>query len=139
MKIFIHPIQDARIIKREWVEELYPKASPRTSLLILQESIDTPKNLMLGAFDIKTKEIKGFLWGVGNDLDDTLFVNSIFVDKSCRRNPKIVGSMLDYIKENFDSMGYDQILFMTKKPVFFLRRGCTFFEETCVKYERPKQ
>lgn len=139
MNVFIYPLRDARIIKQEWLKELFPDVDVKTSFTILQDSVSTGQDVFVGAFDTKTKEIKGFLWGVGNPLDITLFVNSIFVDKSCRRNPKIIGTLFDYIKEHYQEMGYKKIFFMTKKPNFFLKRGCQVFEETCITYEKTQE
>lgn len=135
MRVFVYPIRDPRIIKSEWLEELYPQADMRKVFEILGNVCRDPRGLCLGVFEEKKKEIKGFLWGDWNELDGSLFVNSVFVDKSCRRNPKLVGMMLDYLKENFEHLGYTRLLFLTKKPAFFLKRGCKAFEETCVVYE----
>lgn len=139
MKVFVYPIKMPKIIKSEWLEELFPEADVARAMEILEASVLSERCLLLGVFDAKTKEIKGFLWGDGNELDNSLFINSIYVCKSCRKNPKLVGSLLDYIKDNFDSMNIKRVIFLTKKPSFFLKRGCTHFEETCVVYEPAKE
>lgn len=139
MKVFVHPIKLPKIIQKEWLEELYPNASPAKSMAMLEISCRDPKSLLLGVFDLKTKEIKGFLWGDHNELDGSLFINSIYVCKSCRKNPKLIGSLLDYIKEHYHELEYSKVIFLTKKPGFFLKRGCVPFEETCVKYEPTKE
>lgn len=135
MRVFVYPIRDPRIIKREWLEELYPQADMRRTFEILNYVCQNPRGLCLGIFEETKKEIKGFLWGDWNELDGSMFVNSIYVAKECRRNPKLVGTFLDYLKENFLQLGYTRLIFLTKKPKFFLKRGCKLFEETCVVYE----
>lgn len=135
MNVFIFPILQPKTIYPAWLEELFPEASAVKAIEILEASVQNPKCVLLGVFHEKTKVMKGFLWGEGNELDSSLFVNSIYVEKSHRRNPKIVGSLLDHIKENYKRWGYKRVLFLTRKPKFFLKRDCKPFEETCVKLE----
>lgn len=133
MDVFIFPISQPKMISPSWLEELFPEAELSKVIEILETSIQGPKTLLLGAFHSKTKQLKGFLWGEGNDLDSSLFINSIYVDKNLRRNPKIVGTLLDHIKDNYVSWGYTKVLFFTKKPNFYLKRGCKVFGETCIE------
>lgn len=132
MDVFIFPITVPKMISKDWLQELYPDCSLATIFEILEISVKNPKTILLGAFDTKTKELRGFVWGEGNPLDHSLFVNSIYVKKCYRKNPKVVGTMLDHIREHFQDWGFKKVFFMTKKPNFFLRRGCKQFEETCV-------
>lgn len=133
MNVFIFPISQPKMISPAWLDELFPEAQTSTVIEILEASVQSPKSLLLGAFDAKTKVLKGFVWGEGNALDSSLFIHSIYVEKPLRRNPKIVGSLLDHIKENYSSWGYTKVLFFTKKPQFYLKRGCKVFEETCIE------
>lgn len=133
MNVFVFPISQPKMIPSSWFEELFPEASVSKVIDVLEHSIQGPKTLLLGAFNSKTKQLKGFVWGEGNDLDSSLFINSIYVDKNLRRNPKIVGTLLDYIKDHYVSWGYSKVLFFTKKPNFYLKRGCKVFSETCIE------
>lgn len=135
MDVFVFPILQPKTIHPSWLNELFPDAEIPKALDILEASIRNPRGHLLGVFHSKSKVMKGFLWGEGNDLDSSLFVNSIYVEKGLRRNPKIVGILLDHIKENYKTWGYKRVLFFTKKPKFFLKRGCKNFEETCVYLE----
>lgn len=133
MNVFIFPISQPKMIAPAWLEELFPETHPTKVIEILETSLTSPKSLLLGAFDSKTKVLKGFVWGEGNALDSSLFIHSIYVEKALRRNPKIVGTLLDHMKENYSAWGYTKVLFFTKKPAFYLKRGCRLFEETCVE------
>lgn len=135
MDIFIFPILHPKTIAPSWLEELFPESTAVKAIEILEASVQNPKCVLLGVFHEKTKIMKGFLWGEGNELDSSLFVNSIYVERAHRRNPKIVGSLLDHIKENYKRWGYKRVLFFTRKPKFFLKRNCVPFEEACVKLE----
>lgn len=135
MDIFIFPIRIPKMISRQWLEDLYPDCSPAKAFEILEASIQNPHSVLLGVFETKTKELKGFLWGEGNPLDHSLFVNSIYIEKGCRKNPKFLGTLLDYVRSHFNEWGFGKVFFMTKKPSFFIKRGCRQFEEACIVLE----
>lgn len=135
MDVFVFPITIPKMICKDWLEELYPKAGAKKALEILEMSVRSPLCMILGLYDQKTKVLKGFLWGEGNELDNSFFVNSIYISKQYRKNPKCIGTLFDYIVAHYKEWGYDSIFFMTKKPSFFLKRHCKQFEEVCVVYQ----
>lgn len=135
MSFFIRKLLLAELISKEWIQELFPTGNPKDAFKILNASIQSPYGLIYGVFGQKEKDLLGFVWGEGNVLDQSLFVNTIYVRKDLRRNPKIVGGIFDFLKQEFKVLGYKRMLFFTKKPNFYLKRGCKVFEETCLVIE----
>lgn len=135
MQVFVRELLFAELIKKEWLEEVYPEAELHTVLSILNQAIQSQSGFVYGVFGRDKKDICGFFWGEGNLLDKSLFLNTIYVCKELRKNPKIIGTVLDFLKNNFESWGFKRILFLTKKPNFYLKRGCTLFEESCIQLE----
>lgn len=135
MSFFIRKLLLAELIPKEWVQELFPTGNPKDVFKILNASLQSPYGFIFGVFGTKEKDLLGFVWGEGNVLDQSLFVNTIYVRKNLRRNPKIVGGIFDFLKSEFKVLGYKKMLFFTKKPKFYLKRGCKVFEETCLVIE----
>lgn len=135
MDVIVFPIRFPKMICKDWLEELFPIAGARKVFEILEVSVQDPDTVLIGVFNQKTKELKGFLWAEGNELDETLFVNSIYVHKSCRKNPKFVGALIDHVRTHYKGWGFRGVYFMTRKPSFFLKRGYRVFEETCLVLE----
>lgn len=133
--VFIKQLVVAELINKEWLKEAYPDAEPSIALSVINAAIQSPLGFVYGVFGERDKDIFGFFWGEGNVLDMSLFINTIYVCKSMRKNPKIIGEILDFLKNSFPTWGFKKILFMTKKPNFYLKRGCKVFEETCLQLD----
>lgn len=135
MNVFIKELLIAELINKEWIQEVYPDVDPQIAFAVLNASIQNPLGIVYGVFGERDKDICGFFWGDGNILDKSLFINTIYVRKNLRKNPKIVGTIFDFLKSHFKSWGFKCILFLTKKPNFYLKRGCQVFDQTCLKLE----
>lgn len=135
MQVFVKELLMAEILKKEWLLEVYPDADPAVAMSVINAAINSPLGKVYGVFGSHKNDICGFFWGEGNILDMSLFINTIYVCKEFRKNPKVVGTIFDFLKDHFQSWGFRCILFLTKKPNFYLKRGCSVFEETCLKLD----
>lgn len=132
MDFFIFPIKNSRMIPKEWLEELFPTVDVVESFTKLEESVNDPNNCLIGIYNNHNKKIEGFLWGEKHPILPTLFVLSLYICKAYRKNPKTTGLLIEYLKSNGRSMGYDDVLFMTDKPNFFIKRNCVS-DKHCVR------
>lgn len=135
MLVFIRELFLAEIICKEWIQEVFPEADVKTAFDVLNSAIQSPLGKVYGVFGKRDNDICGFFWGEGNPLDKSLFINTIYVRKNLRKNPKIVGEIFDFLKNNYKLWGFKYILFLTKKPNFYIKRGCKVFDQTCLKLE----
>lgn len=132
MDFFVFPIKSSRMIPKEWLEELFANTDIVDVFNTLEESVKNTKNCLLGIYNQKTKKIEGFLWGEKHPILSTLFVLSIYICKKFRKNPKLAGQFIEYLKQHGKNLGYDNVIFMTDKPNFFLKRSCVS-DKFCVR------
>lgn len=132
MDFFIFPVKNSRLIPKEWLEELFPNLSIVDVFAKIEQSVSNSNNCLIGIYNTNNKKIEGFLWGEKHPILPTLFVLSLYICKSYRKNPKTVGLIIEYLRKNGKSMGYDDILFMTDKPNFFIKRDC-ISDKYCVR------
>lgn len=134
MDFFVFPVKNSRIIPSEWLEELFPDFNLVDIFSKLEASLSNPGNCILGIYNKKSKKIEGFIWGEKHPILPTLSVLSFYICKNYRKNPKVGGIVLEYLKENGKSLGYKDVLFLTDKPNFFLKRSCSSYK-SCVKLQ----
>lgn len=138
MKIVtLRRLNDPIFLKAEWFAELYPEKDPLHVLKYFTEIAQIPETWLIGICNEK-EELLGFVIGQLNTFDNTFFLSSICIDKQYRKNPKVLGTVLDWFREDRFGIGFSKLVMFTKKPAFFLKRGMVPFEETCLTFINQK-
>lgn len=137
-KVTLRRLTDPIYLRSEWFAELYPNKDPLDVLKYFTQITQMPETYLLGICNEK-EELLGFVIGQLSSFDNTFFLSSILIDKKHRKNPKVLGAVLDVFRVDSLGIGFDSLILFTKKPNFFLKRGMIPFEEACLTFKRQSE
>lgn len=125
---------NAKFIPRKLLEQLPDKSFDADVFYdFLGIALQSPSQ-MLYLLMSEENVIQGFLWCEVNALEKILFVNTLSVDKSLWNRGETVKFSIEFLKEMFNKLNLNKVIWATNRPAMFLKLGFKKSDNILLEY-----
>ena len=136
--IFIR-LKHPRLIPRDLIESIKGRTfTPEAFYEYQEDALEWPGNFLYVIAD-KERKIQGFFWAEINNLDGSLFINSLSVKKEYWHRGKIVPRVVEFLREVTATYKCPRVYWITQNSKFFEKHGWKRSKNVLMEYNPDKQ
>lgn len=98
-------------------------------------SVLNPSNFLYAIVHEKLRQVKGFLWMMGDFLNNTLVINNFSMDKEYWNKGEAMKLLIDKAKKVMKDLSFSRIVWLTKRPNLCENLGFKKAKEMLMVYE----
>lgn len=109
---------DYRLVKPEWIEQIKDRRYSDDRIRLAMQAYPSDFFLVY-----EGEELRGFSWHTYNPIEESVFINTLSLDKKARHNSQLFKRIIDQYKAFAQASKISRIEWSTTRPAFFEKMG----------------